>query len=144
MISKNKNLTIDFVRKFKKKLNFNILSENPCFTMKMLSENDDLPWNISMFSRNPSLTLDLIEKNLDKLDILKLSSNPCLTPDFINRHPEIEWCLISFQNNNMKIGLERERKNTFLNASMRGDQPINNFFNHPRFDRNVLPLILKY
>ena len=28
MISKNKNLTIDFVRKFKKKLNFNILSEN--------------------------------------------------------------------------------------------------------------------
>ena len=100
-IPSNKNLTIEYIRKNSKELDFDLLSANPCVTMKMIAENDDLRWNIKIFSRNPSLTPYLIQQNLDKLDIQNLSANPSLTPQIVRNNPNLPWDYNAIQKNEM-------------------------------------------
>lgn len=66
VVSNRPNLTIDFIRQFKNKLNWYELTMK--FNFQDIIKNMDLPWNIT-----------------------SLSSNRSVTPDDIIDNPQIEW-----------------------------------------------------
>jgi hypothetical protein len=94
-MSKNPNLTIDFIEQHKHyNWNWYELSCNPNMTFDIIKSHpnsfDDYRWEKSQILKNPSITMDIIERNMEFWDVLflgPLSQNPNLTLDFIKKHP---------------------------------------------------------
>ena len=142
----NLNLTIEFIQQFSDKLNFVLLSKNPCVTLDIITKYPKLNWDIKVFSLNPSLTEKLIEKNINILNIDNLSKNTALVPSIIYKFPNLRWNFEKLQTNSMEIGLRRHGKFTFLEGSIPQDSAISNSFfnNRSLFDTNLVKEIINY
>ena len=65
-ISENKCIDIQFVKKYKERLDWNRVSENGGIRMEDIEDNLDLPWNWRSISANPNLTLNMLKKYKEK------------------------------------------------------------------------------
>ena len=72
-ISDNPNLneatlavTIDFVKKYKDKIDWLFISSNGNMTLEIIEANSDLPWDYRDISDNSNLTINFIKKNHDQ------------------------------------------------------------------------------
>ena len=84
----NRNLTLDFVKKYIEKFQPYYLSSNPCLTSKFLEDNPSLDWCWHSISRNSNIDLEYIEKVAEEknMEWLYISENENLTLEFIERH----------------------------------------------------------
>lgn len=92
-LSKNPNLTIDYVckNKNKKKWDWKEVSKNPGINLHDIENNLYLPWRWSHVAQNPNMTLNFLLKHLDDL---KNNANECaaskhITLEEIEKHPEL-------------------------------------------------------
>ena len=83
------------IKKYKDKLNWIFLSENPALTPALIEKYED-EWDWNILSENPSLTPALIEKYEDEWDWVGLSQNPALTPALIEKYKDkLTWRFLS-------------------------------------------------
>ena len=59
-ISRNPNLIIDFIKKYKDKMNWYVVSGNKNMTLDIIKSNPDLAWNYRGISKNPNLIIKFI------------------------------------------------------------------------------------
>jgi hypothetical protein len=84
LVSKNINLSSEFIQKYIYKLNWENLSLNPTIDIDFIESTlNDLPWDFRKLSKNPNLNLKFIEKYIDHFDFDYLSENIFLYNDFI-------------------------------------------------------------
>ena len=85
IISKNPNITINFIKKFSDKLIFdtNCISSNPSLTIEIIEKYLDKQLSFGKYgiSSNPHITLEFIEKYFDKLDLYS-----GISLEFIEKH----------------------------------------------------------
>ena len=87
-ISGRKDLTIDFMRRYKDKLNWNYISNNIDF--QDVIENPHLPWNYRLLSYNTNIKAeDLIEHPDLPWDYFQLSYH--INLDFVYANPDLMW-----------------------------------------------------
>lgn len=65
-ISKNPNLTIDFIREFKDRLDWIMVTVNKTFSMDDVVSNPDLPWSFPWISQNEGITVSDLAKYGDE------------------------------------------------------------------------------
>ena len=87
-ISGRKDLTIDFMRRYKDKLNWTVISMNVDF--KDVLDNMDLPWDYQGISANEKITIDDIIEHPDiPWDYYGLSRH--IDVNFIYANPALPW-----------------------------------------------------
>jgi hypothetical protein len=91
-LSRNPNITIDFVKKFDVHLwNWADISQNSNITASDINQNLDLPWVWTYVSKNPNLDIKFVSQHHSKIDWFWLANNPCLCIDFIHKFPNEPW-----------------------------------------------------
>lgn len=97
MISRNPNLTIEFVlaHRENRELDWHYISEHPNITMtdiEMCMNHKSCYWRWEYISRNPNLTLSFVLAHPDKpWDWNAISKNPSITMEDIDAHPTQPW-----------------------------------------------------
>ena len=101
-ISKNTNLTIEFIEKFPyKKWWWNEISSNPNIPMEIIEKYPKkpckwrgIPANMnSGISSNPNITIEFIDKYIDKICFRYLSGNKFTYQNKISKRKEGYWLL---------------------------------------------------
>ena len=139
-ISQKDNLTEEFINDFKDNLDFVLLSENPCVTFKMITENENLPFDMKIFIRkNPSFKIGEMKKLESAIDFRLLSENKALTPEFVLKNIEEKWNFSALSHNNMIVGITKKNImksfETFLQGSKDNfDSSISKYWNNSIFD----------
>jgi hypothetical protein len=94
-ISRNTNITMEFVKKYKKrgyKWDYYWLSRNPHLTIDFISETLNEKYDWTHVSSNPNITLDdILEHDYWPWSWYYVSCNPNITMEMIERHPEVPW-----------------------------------------------------
>lgn len=93
-ISKNKNLTIDFILKYPDwDWKYEYICLLPFITEEILDKYSHLDWNWSVLSFHRNISLEYIENNIDKSwSWCNISCNPNLTISFIKKNFSKRWC----------------------------------------------------
>jgi hypothetical protein len=116
-LSRNENLTFEFVLKYKdKEWDWLNVSINKNIKIKNVISNPDLPWCFKGLSFNPNLTLDFFEKHLKNGMIyewnwLALSEHKIFTLDYIEKNKDLPWNYKTMtMNPNISIETIKNRK----------------------------------
>lgn len=86
-----RNLSIGFIRRnYNRNFDWCFLSSR--INIKIIEENDDLPWDIEGISNNPTITISYILNNLDKnFNWFNVSKNKGITIEDVDNNPDLKW-----------------------------------------------------
>jgi len=102
-ISKNKNLTVEFILKYPEwDWKYEFICLLPFITEEIIESNPQIPWNWSLLSTHQNISIKFIESNMDKpWSWSYLSSNPNLTIAFVKKYfgRGFCWYLVSKNKN---------------------------------------------
>lgn len=83
----NKNLTPEFIEKYKQYFNFTYLSQNPSVTVEIIENNLNEDWSLYNIFKNPNIPLEYsTKKSANNIDWKQVSSNSNITLDFIEKN----------------------------------------------------------
>jgi len=87
-ISKNPNLTLEFIDKYPdENWNWKHISKNPRLTLDFIDRYPDKDWNWNYISANSNIYIHNINDNMDRpWDFNGICVNPNLTFEFIDKH----------------------------------------------------------
>lgn len=64
-VSRNPNLNINFIKKYKNNLDWYWISKNSCVKADDIKNNPSLPWDIDSICENPNIDISILETMLD-------------------------------------------------------------------------------
>jgi hypothetical protein len=91
-LSGNPAITVGFIIKYKKDLNWERITSNSSITMDIIEAYPELPWKTGYIKYNPNVTPEFILKypDYDWGDMeTNIYHNKNITPEFIVSHPEL-------------------------------------------------------
>jgi hypothetical protein len=116
-ISKNPNITMEFIDKYSEYIEWDLVSQNPNININIIESNIDRQWEWDFISRNPNITIDFIKKYPNKpWDWFFISLNKNLRLEDIEKNNDKPWNW--FSNNIINKIYEREYNNIYRRYSI--------------------------
>lgn len=91
-LSKNINLSFDFILAKKDLLNWKKIGKQNSITQEIVERHPNLPWNYKELSKNINISFDFVKKNITKnWDWYYLSCNPSIKSEDILNNLDMPW-----------------------------------------------------